>query len=95
MRGQGVFVVMNHVINPVIAGVLRSPLHGVASRHLLLLTLRTRRSGRRITIPVGYEEVGANRLKLTVGAADAACRDGGWARAQAHPTAASASWWLG
>ena len=47
MRGQGFFVVMNHVINPVIAGVLRSPLHGAASRHLLLLTLRTRRSGRR------------------------------------------------
>lgn len=69
MRGQGVFVVMNHVINPVIAGVLRSPLHGVASRHLLLLTLRTRRSARCITIPVGYEEVGANRLKVTVGAA--------------------------
>jgi hypothetical protein len=68
MRGQGVFAVMNHVINPVIAGVLRSPLHGVASRHLLLLTLRARRSGRRITIPVGYEEVGANRLKVTVGA---------------------------
>ena len=68
MRGQGVYVVMNHVINPVIAGVLRSPLHGVASMHLLLLTLRARRSGRRITIPVGYEEVGANRLKVTVGA---------------------------
>ena len=59
MRGQGVFVVMNHVINPVIAGLLRSPLHGVASRRLLLLTFRARRSGRRITLPVGYEEVGA------------------------------------
>jgi hypothetical protein len=59
---------MNHVINPVIAGLLRSPLDGVASRHLLLLTFRARRSGRRITLPVGYEEVGADRLKVTVGA---------------------------
>ena len=60
---------MNHVINAVIAGLLGSALHGVASRHLLLLTLRARRSGRRITIPVGYEEVGADRLKVTVGLA--------------------------
>ena len=36
MRGQGFFVVMNHVINPVVAGVLRSPEFRFAEPRLAL-----------------------------------------------------------
>ena len=36
--------------------VLRSPLHGLASRGLLLLTGEGRRTGRVITLPLGYDE---------------------------------------
>jgi deazaflavin-dependent oxidoreductase (nitroreductase family) len=42
-------------LNPVVAWLLRSPLHGLASRGLALLTITGRRSGRRYSIPVGYQ----------------------------------------
>ena len=42
-------------LNPVIAGILRSPLHWPLSIGLLLITWTGRRSGRRFTIPVGYQ----------------------------------------
>lgn len=41
-------------LNPLVAAILRSPLHGLASPGLLLLTITGRRSGRRYSIPVGY-----------------------------------------
>jgi len=44
------------VLNPALAAVLRSPLHRLLSRGLLLLTVTGRRSGRRYSIPVGYQE---------------------------------------
>jgi hypothetical protein len=50
-------------LNPVIAGVLRSPLHGVASRNLLLLTYVGAKTGNRRTVPLSYVEVGS-RLYL-------------------------------
>jgi deazaflavin-dependent oxidoreductase (nitroreductase family) len=40
--------------NPVICALLRSPLHGLLSRQLFLLTYTGRRSGQRYTLPVGY-----------------------------------------
>jgi hypothetical protein len=45
-------------LNPVVAGLLRSPLHPLLSRGLLLLTVTGRRSGRRYSIPLGYQEDG-------------------------------------
>jgi deazaflavin-dependent oxidoreductase (nitroreductase family) len=45
-------------LNPVVMALLRSPLHGLASRGLLLLDVTGRRSGRTYTIPVGYQREG-------------------------------------
>ena len=42
------------LLNPVIRGLLRSPLHGLLSEQILLLTYSGRRSGRSYTLPVGY-----------------------------------------
>jgi deazaflavin-dependent oxidoreductase (nitroreductase family) len=42
-------------LNPVVGWILRSPLHGLLSRGLVLLTISGRRSGRRYSIPVGYQ----------------------------------------
>jgi deazaflavin-dependent oxidoreductase (nitroreductase family) len=47
-------------LNPLIAGLLRSPLHPLLSPGLLLLTVTGRRSGRRYSIPVGYQREGDN-----------------------------------
>jgi deazaflavin-dependent oxidoreductase (nitroreductase family) len=41
-------------INPVVSALLRSPLHGVLSKQLFLLTYTGRRTGRRYTLPLGY-----------------------------------------
>ena len=45
-------------LNPVIAALLRSPLHPLLSPGLVLVTVTGRRSGRRYTIPVGYQRDG-------------------------------------
>ena len=42
------------VINPVMRTLLRSPLHFVCSRSLMLITFTGRKSGRRYTTPVRY-----------------------------------------
>src|SRR3712207_923275 len=42
------------VVNPTLAAILRSPLHGLVSKSLMLLSFRGRKSGRSFTIPVGY-----------------------------------------
>jgi deazaflavin-dependent oxidoreductase (nitroreductase family) len=44
----------NHLVNPVVRAVLRSPAHRLLSAAVLLLTYTGRRSGRRYTIPVQY-----------------------------------------
>ena len=46
------------MLNPVIGAVLRSPLHRLVSPGLLLLTVTGRRTGRRYSIPVGYQRDG-------------------------------------
>ena len=45
-------------LDPVIAWLLRSPLHPLLSRGLMLITVTGRRTGRRYTIPVGYQRHG-------------------------------------
>ena len=45
---------MQNLYNPIVAGILRSPLHGVMSKSVMLLTYRGRRSGRIFTTPISY-----------------------------------------
>jgi len=60
------FVVLNRAINPLVRWLIRSPLHGLASRRIALITYTGRRGGQRHTIPVGYEMAGAD-VTITVG----------------------------
>jgi hypothetical protein len=46
------------IVNPVLKAVLRSPLHGFVSEHLLLLTVTGRKTGTEYTFPVAYERDG-------------------------------------
>jgi hypothetical protein len=45
-------------LNPGISWILRSPLHFLLSPGLMLISVTGRRSGRRYTIPVGYQRDG-------------------------------------
>ena len=45
-------------LNPLVAWVLRSPLHPVLDRMLLMLRVTGRRTGRQYWIPVGYQRDG-------------------------------------
>jgi hypothetical protein len=49
----------NHrVLNHLVTALLRSPLHGLISRDLLLITFTGRKSGRSYTTPVTYSQQG-------------------------------------
>lgn len=48
----------SNVANPLLRAVLRSPIHGVVSSRLMLLSYEGRRSGKRFTTPVAYERDG-------------------------------------
>jgi hypothetical protein len=65
--GDCEFDVMKRVVNPVVSAVLRSAFHRVLSGRLVLLSYTGRRSGRTISLPVGYEERGPDQLTITVG----------------------------
>ena len=45
-------------LNPLVAWVLRSPLHPLLDRVLLLLRVTGRQTGRQYWIPVGYQRDG-------------------------------------
>jgi len=45
-----------HPLNPFLIRLLHSPLHFVMSAGLMTITYTGRRSGRRITIPVGFQD---------------------------------------
>ena len=64
--GRARWAVFNRTVNQLMTPVLRSPLHRVASRRVALITLVGRRSGRELTIPVGYEQHG-NHVTIAVG----------------------------
>lgn len=49
---------LNHLANPVVRLVLRSPFHRLLSSAVMLLTYRGRRSGRSYTMPVQYARAG-------------------------------------
>jgi deazaflavin-dependent oxidoreductase (nitroreductase family) len=49
---------MNHIWNPIVRFILRSPLHGVMSKSLMLITYRGEKSGKEYTLPVSFLEDG-------------------------------------
>lgn len=53
------------ILNPAIAGLLRSPLHGIASGNLMLVTFTGRKSGKTYTTPVRYVRKGEDILCFT------------------------------
>jgi hypothetical protein len=65
-EGHAPFAVFNRVGNPAIRLLLRSPLHGAASRSLALISVTGRRSGRVFTFPVAYRQEGET-VKIGVG----------------------------
>jgi F420H(2)-dependent quinone reductase len=46
----------NRLMNPVVAALLRSPLHAAMSRTNALVTCRGRRTGRPLTVPLRYAQ---------------------------------------
>lgn len=48
------------IVNPMMRTLLRSPLHGVLSRRMLVITFRGRRSGRTYSTPIAYFPVGSD-----------------------------------
>lgn len=64
--GHGQFAVFNRTANPLVKGLLRSPLHRLASGSLALITVTGRSSGREYTFPVGYSEKDG-RVLIVVG----------------------------
>jgi hypothetical protein len=62
------FGLFNHLINPIVRTVLRSPAHRLLSHRLLLLTYCGRVTGRTHTIPLGYER-SDDRLTVPIGRA--------------------------
>lgn len=57
------------VMNKIMALVLRSPLHGIMSKQLGLITVTGRKSGTRYTTPIGYLRVDARRVHVFTHAA--------------------------
>lgn len=53
--------------NPAVKLLLRSPLHGLLSKDIILVTFTGRKSGRRYTTPVSYVEEGDKITFLTQG----------------------------
>jgi hypothetical protein len=52
------------LLNPLIAALLRSPLHALLSPGLLLVTVTGRHTGRRYSIPVGYQRDGEDLVVM-------------------------------
>jgi len=50
---------MNHIWNPIVRFIMRSPLHGLMSKDVMLITYRGQKSGKEFTLPVSYLEDGA------------------------------------
>ncbi|MEP6988738.1 MAG: nitroreductase/quinone reductase family protein [Chloroflexota bacterium] len=51
-----------NVMNPLIAALLRSPLHGALSGSTIVLSFKGRKSGKVYNLPVGYYELQGDRL---------------------------------
>jgi F420H(2)-dependent quinone reductase len=57
---------MNRIVNPALKAILRSPIHGLASGRVALLTYTGRGSGREYTIPCFYRDKG-DEVTIAVG----------------------------
>ncbi len=55
------------LINPLLKALLRSPLHRLLDKNLMLLTVTGRKTGRAYTVPVGRHESGDGSLVLSAG----------------------------
>ena len=55
---------LQKLYNPVVAAILRSPLHGLMSKSVMLLTYRGRRSGRAFATPISYVRDGEDLLAV-------------------------------
>jgi len=51
-------ILLRYVANPIVSAILRSPLHRLLSRRVMLITVVGRRTGRRYTLPVSYVSQG-------------------------------------
>ncbi len=63
--GHAPFAIWNRSGNRLIAVMLRSPMHRLLSRQLMLISVTGRRTGAVHTFPVAYEESG-EQLKIPV-----------------------------
>ncbi len=54
---------MYKIVNPTMAAIIRSPFHRLMSNSLMLLSFRGRKSFKRYSIPVGYQQR-ENRLYI-------------------------------
>jgi deazaflavin-dependent oxidoreductase (nitroreductase family) len=54
-------------VNPVLRALLRSPLHRILDRNLMLLTVTGRKTGRTYTLPVGRHESRDGTFVLSAG----------------------------
>jgi deazaflavin-dependent oxidoreductase (nitroreductase family) len=59
-------LVVLRLVNPFVGLLLRSPLHGLMSADVMLITVTGRRSGRRYTMPVSYLRDG-DRVRCLTG----------------------------
>ena len=56
---------LNRLDNPFVKLLLRSPLHGLSSKSVMLLTFTDRKSGRFYSTPVGYSRTGDTLTVIT------------------------------
>lgn len=65
MNRNQLISLLNKLANPTMTLLLRSPLHGLASRNLMLITYQGRRSGKIYTTPVNYVRDGDTILVVS------------------------------
>ena len=54
------------LINPLVVFILRSPLHFLASKNLIFITFKGRKSKKTFNIPVSYHREGNDLIALTL-----------------------------
>jgi hypothetical protein len=63
-EGHALFAVTNRTVNHAVKAVLRSPAHGALSKRLVVMTVTGRRTGKRHSFPVSYEQDGPDHLRI-------------------------------
>jgi hypothetical protein len=53
------------ILNPFMIGLLRSPLHFLVSKHIMLISVKGRKSGKTYTTPLDYGRDGGEVLAIT------------------------------